>query len=163
MIISFPWHNLSYKSRHKLNLYVFFFFLFYLEGVKKKNEVNYWFHSRMKSLYRTFESSTRFWISWKTFMSSSSLLWPLFWWLYSKQYCTVYSDWDEHGEDVKHKCKFLFSFKQKSTDKKCDYILWTILNYSRDGNERYVPETVSKAVSRGSDFDVANDIDVSFL
>lgn len=36
------------------------------------------------------------------------------------------------------------------------------LNFSREGNDRYVPETVSKAVSRGSDFDLSADNDVSF-
>lgn len=80
------------------------------KGAKMKREVNYWFRSRTKSLYRTFGYSTRCWIFWKTFMWHFSSFWPFFWWLYLKQYYTLYFDWDEPGADAKHKRNFSVFF-----------------------------------------------------
>lgn len=79
-------------------------------GARKKRGVNYWFHSLMKSSYQIFGFSLRFWTFSRTFMSPFSLFWPFFWWLYLKQYYTMYSDWVALGADANYKRKLEFQF-----------------------------------------------------
>lgn len=77
-----------------------------------------------------------------------------------KQYYTVYSDLDELGVDAKPKSN-LFSIFFVNISFSNEFLIFF---FSREGGgERYVPETVSKSVSRSSDYDLASEGDVSLF
>lgn len=76
----------------------------------------------------------------------------------------MYSGWEELGEDTNNNRNFFslsirFEASLFSAQQKLHLMIW-FGDFSRE-NDLYAPETVSKAVSRGNNFDRGGDEDVS--